>query len=120
MSTRPNMAAKTSSLSILSFPGIDEPIRSELLSTERLERFAELLGAEHRLARGFRRGRPLLHRMKENGRVLLESYRAVAEAIREERTISPAAEWLVDNFHIVEEHLREIREDLPPRYYREL
>src|SRR6266545_1260069 len=114
------MAAKEPERSILSFPGLDEPIRAELYSIERLEEFAERLGAEHRLAHGFRKGRPLLPRLKENGRVLLESYRAVADAIREERTISPAAEWLVDNFHIVEEHLREIREDLPPRYYREL
>src|SRR4030095_14893216 len=41
-------------------------------------------------------------------------------AIRNGRTISPAAEWLVDNFHIVEEQLREIREDLPRSYYHEL
>src|SRR5581483_2251701 len=34
--------------------------------------------------------------------------------------ISPAAEWLVDNFHIVDEQVREIREDLPRGYYREL
>ena len=33
---------------------------------------------------------------------------------------SPAAEWLLDNFHIVEEQIREISEDLPPSYYREL
>src|SRR5438309_3836613 len=114
------MAANEPKDSILSFPGLEEPIRAELYSTERLEQFAEQLGAEHRLAQGFRKGKPLLPRLTENGRVLLESYRAVADAIREERTISPAAEWLVDNFHIVEEHLREIREDLPPRYYREL
>src|SRR6266508_3564347 len=114
------MAAKEPERSILSFPGLDEPIRAGLYSIERLEEFAERLGAEHRLANGFRKGRPLIPRLKENGRVLLESYQAVTDAIREERTISPAAEWLVDNFHIVEEHLREIREDLPPRYYREL
>ena len=106
--------------SILSFPGLEEPIRAELYSTERLEEFARSLGAEHGLARGFRKGRPLLPRLRENGRVLLDSYRAVAEAIREERTISPAAEWLVDNFHIVEEQLREIREDMPAHYYVEL
>src|SRR6267143_186808 len=40
--------------------------------------------------------------------------------IREEHVISPAAEWLVDNFHIVEEQVREIREDLPKGYYHEL
>ena len=114
------MTGITGESSILSFPGLEEPIRAELYSTERLEEFARALGAEHRLAHGFRKGRPLLPRLRENGRVLLASYRAVAEAIREERTISPAAEWLVDNFHIVEEQLREIREDLPPRYYHEL
>ena len=40
--------------------------------------------------------------------------------MREERVITPAAEWLVDNFHIAEEQIREIRDDLPPGYYRQL
>ena len=52
--------------------------------------------------------------------MLLESYRAIAQAIKEERAITPAAEWLVDNFHIVEEQLREIHDDLPTGYYRKL
>src|SRR5450759_3447937 len=97
-----------------------DPIRGELLSTERLEVFAEALAAEHSVHPGKRRGRPLLSRLQENSRVLLVSYRSIASAIREERTISPAAEWLVDNFHVVEEQLREIPEDLPAGYYREL
>ena len=58
--------------------------------------------------------------MLDNGRVLLESYRAIAQAIRQERAITPAAEWLVDNYHIVDEQLREIHDDLPSGYYREL
>ena len=33
---------------------------------------------------------------------------------------APDAEWLIDNFYIVEEQLREIHDDLPRRYYREL
>ena len=67
-----------------------------------------------------RKGSPLLPRVLDNGRVLLKSYRAIAQAIREERTITPAAEWLVDNYHIVDEQLREIHDDLPSGYYREL
>src|SRR6202030_2224234 len=47
-------------------------------------------------------------------------YRSIAVAIREERGITPAAEWLVDNFHVVEEQIREIRDDLPRGYYRQL
>ena len=34
--------------------------------------------------------------------------------------MAPAAEWLLDNFHLVEEQIREIRDDLPPGYYRQL
>ena len=52
--------------------------------------------------------------------MLLESYRTIARAIREERAITPASEWLVDNYHIVDEQLREIRDDLPSGYYLEL
>src|SRR5713226_6743999 len=96
------------------------PIRGELFSTERLEQFAETLAAEHVVLPGIRRGRPLLPRLEENGRVLLASYRSIAEAMRRESSISPAAEWLVDNFHIVEDQLREIRQDLPKGYYHEL
>ena len=34
--------------------------------------------------------------------------------------ITPAAEWLIDNFHLVERQIREVRLDLPPAYYRQL
>ena len=60
-------------------------------------------------------GRRLATRLRDNGRVLLDAYRTIAAAIREERAITPAAEWLVDNFHVVEEQIREIRDDLPAR-----
>src|SRR5215470_8081943 len=98
----------------------EEPIRAELFGVERLEQHAESLAAAQPVLSGTARGRPLLPRVQDNGRVLRETYHAVAKAIREERSIVPAAEWLVDNFHIVDEQLREIRDDLPSGYYREL
>ena len=45
---------------------------------------------------------------------------SIAKAISEEQVIMPAAEWLVDNFHIVEEQIREIHEDFPHGYYCQL
>lgn len=103
-------------------PGAEEqePIRGELYSVERLEQTAAALASDHRVVAGRWRGKSLLPRLEENGRHLVVAYRALADAIRKERAISPAAEWLVDNFHIVEEQLREIREDLPKGYYYEL
>ncbi|HME60659.1 MAG TPA: hypothetical protein VKH62_05370, partial [Candidatus Binatia bacterium] len=101
-------------------PQLEEPIRAELFSTERLEQHGESLADAQRVTTSPSKGRPLLLRVLDNGRVLLESYRALARAIGEERAITPAAEWLVDNYHIVDEQLREIHDDLPPGYYREL
>src|SRR5246127_4693757 len=102
------------------FPEHEEPIRAELFSGERLEQHAESLAAAQTVTETIGEGRPLLPRVLENGRVLLEYYQATAAAISREQTITPAAEWLVDNFYIVEEQLREIRDDLPPGYYHKL
>ncbi|HWO02812.1 MAG TPA: glycosyl transferase, partial [Blastocatellia bacterium] len=98
----------------------EEPIRDELFSVERLEQYAAELASGHNVSSGKRRGRRLLPRLEENGRKLFSVYRILAAAVRDERAVSPAAEWLVDNFYIVEEQLREIRRDLPSGYYREL
>jgi cyclic beta-1,2-glucan synthetase len=98
----------------------EEPIRAELFSLDRLEQHAESLAAAQIVTNGASRGRPMIPRVVDNGRVLLDSYRAIARAIQEEQTITPAAEWLVDNFHIVDEQLREIQDDLPAGYYRKL
>src|SRR5260370_6540150 len=102
------------------FPDMATPIRAELFSVERLEQHAESLAAAQTITLDPMRGRPLLPRVLENGRLLLEYYQAIARSIQWEQTITPAAEWLVDNFYIVEEQLREIRDDLPPGYYHKL
>jgi cyclic beta-1,2-glucan synthetase len=96
------------------------PIRSELFSIERLEQHGESLATAQRVTRRPAAGRPLVLRLEDNGRVLLEAYRTIADAISEEQIITPAAEWLVDNFHIVDEQIREIHDDLPGRFYRQL
>ena len=102
-------------------PGpLEEPIRAELFGIERLEQHAQSLAAAQPVMGESGKGRRLLPRVQDNGRVLREAYRVIARAIREERAITPAAEWLVDNFHVVDEQLREIRDDLPPGFYREL
>src|SRR5689334_10540925 len=101
-------------------PELEEPIRAELFGVERLEQHAASLAVAQVVTDDARVGRLLTPRVLENGRVLLASYRAIAHTIRDEKTITPAAEWFVDNFHIVDEQLREIINDLPLGYYRQL
>jgi cyclic beta-1,2-glucan synthetase len=100
-------------------------IRSELFGTERLEHHARTLASAQSPAQGSsaRRGprtRPLTDRVADNAAYLLAAYRSCAGTLRKERPIAPAAEWLLDNFHLVEQQLRQIDEDLPAGYYRQL
>ncbi len=101
--------------------GEKSPIRSDLFGIERLEHHAVSLAT----AQPISQGRPvavysLLARVKDNAEALLAAYRAGAQALDAGQPITPAAEWLLDNFHIVEQQLRQIEDDLPPGYYRHL
>jgi cyclic beta-1,2-glucan glucanotransferase len=102
------------------FPDAEELIRSELFSIERLEQHAESLAAAQQITASPRTGRHLARRLKDNGRVLFDAYRGVEKAVREDRPITPADEWLLDNFHVAEEQIRQIRADLPRGFYRGL
>jgi len=98
----------------------EEAIREELFSVERLEQHAESLAAAQSVSSRPERGRPLATRVRDNDEALLDAYRVIAAAIADKRPITPAAEWLIDNFHLAEDQIREIRTDLPPSYYRQL
>jgi cyclic beta-1,2-glucan synthetase len=97
---------------------VEEPIRAELFGIERLEQHGESLAAAARTTAKPARGRNLLPRVRENGSVLLAAYRNVVEAVAEKREITLAEEWFLDNFYVVDEQLREIRDHLPRSYYR--
>ncbi len=98
----------------------DEIIRAELFSVERLEQHAASLAeAQQSTARPPVR-RSLNARLKNNEAVLLKVYRTVASAVGEGQAIPPAAEWFLDNYHLVEDQIRQIHEDLPAGFYRQL
>ena len=99
---------------------IEPPIRAELFSIERLEQHAESLAVAQSVVAGPQRGLPLDRRLRENTRVLGDAYHTIINALHRHQPITPAAEWLVDNYHVVEEQIRDINHDLPPGYYRKL
>lgn len=102
------------------FATLEEPIRYEIFSPERLEEHAKELAAKQKVIADPSRGLRLAPRVLENGRIIRAANQAVAVTVREQRAITPAAEWLLDNFHIVDDHLRDIQDTLPAGYYREL
>jgi cyclic beta-1,2-glucan synthetase len=96
----------------------DDILRAELFSIERLEQHAASLAAAQQVTERPISRESLRARLRDNESVLLAAYRDIAAATDEGRPISPAAQWLLDNYHVVEEQIREIRQDLPPGFYR--
>jgi cyclic beta-1,2-glucan synthetase len=96
------------------------PVREERLGIERLEEHAASLAAAQPVTARPPAVLSLQTRLDDNAQVLLGAYRASAVELESGRGVVPAAEWLLDNYHVVEEQIREIRIDLPPRYYRQL
>ncbi|HEX7797975.1 MAG TPA: glucoamylase family protein [Vicinamibacterales bacterium] len=92
----------------------------ELLGIEPLEEHARRLAALLTVSRRQPFGRTHVKRLREDTRALRETYTALADDAAHGEPSSPAAEWLLDNFHIVIAALRDINHDLPPTFFRRL
>ncbi len=96
------------------------PIRSEIFSPERFERHAVSLADSQTVVEVAPRVVSLLQRLDQDARALNRAYDTVLSEVDAKRAITPAAEWIIDNFHVVESQVRQIRQDLSPGYFREL
>ncbi|HEV8599708.1 MAG TPA: glucoamylase family protein [Gemmatimonadales bacterium] len=98
------------------------PIRGELLGAEHLAERARTLATRQRLVPVRRRPRRarLLNRLNATRSLLDSAHARLAAASLQGTDIGPAGEWLLDNYHVVQEHVREVHESLPRDFYREL
>ncbi|MEO8634582.1 MAG: glucoamylase family protein [Gemmatimonadales bacterium] len=102
-------------------PADERPLHGELLSIERLEERAKALAASFTLARNpHRNAGPFFARLDDNAHVLRDAYRILADDVHRGEFVPPAAEWLLDNFHLIEGEIRDTRHDLPRTYYLQL
>ncbi len=96
------------------------PVREELFGIDRLEQHARSL-AEAQPVTDAPPSVPSLHaRLDDNAAVLLAAYRSSAVELAGGRGAVPAAEWLLDNYHLVEEQVLEARDHLPVGFYKQL
>jgi cyclic beta-1,2-glucan synthetase len=100
---------------------VEKPLRDELLSIERLEERALSLAASLTVDPDPRhRARDTFPRFDDNVRVLRTTYRTLAEDVRTGQFVVPAADWLLDNFHLITAEITDIRRNLPRNYSRTL
>ncbi len=92
----------------------------DALSAGRLENLARQLAESHAVSCRPRRRLLLLDRLREQEALLRDAYQYFAGASEAQIALSYAGEWMLDNFFVVQQALRQIREDMPEGYYRRL
>ena len=96
------------------------PIREELFSAERLELHAKTLAVAQVVSPNPPRVPTLQKRLKENANAIHAAYLSNAEELENHQNLVPAAEWLLDNYYLIDEQIRAIKSSLPPSYYQQL
>jgi cyclic beta-1,2-glucan synthetase len=99
------------------------PIRAELFGVQRFEQHGRSLARAQVVEEDHRHGNdgaPFFPRVDENLASLREAFDYIALISLSGRYVSPAAEWLLDNFHLVEAQLQQIHDGVPRSYYARL
>ena len=97
----------------------EEPLRSVLFTADQMAQHGRSLAAQHELTLARAPDR-LLPRLASNEKVLVEVCALLANNAEPHRRVTPAGEWLLDNFYLIEEEIRTAKRHLPRGYSREL
>ncbi|MBC7998093.1 MAG: cyclic beta 1-2 glucan synthetase, partial [Leptolyngbya sp.] len=101
------------------YSGNEAPLSSELFSADQMAQHGKKLAAFHKIALGSNPDK-LLKRLADNEAVLSDVCELLTAATKANRRITPAGEWLLDNFYLIEEQIRTAKRHLPKGYSREL
>ena len=101
------------------YPPDELPLRAELLSRDQMRQHGRVLADSHKVTKK-RAPEQLLARLTENEDVLIETCNLLTSAVKANRRVAPAGEWLLDNFYLIKEQIRTAKKHLPKGYSREL
>ncbi|NLL20081.1 MAG: hypothetical protein GX262_13870, partial [Clostridia bacterium] len=100
------------------------PVLGELrdvpLDPERLRHHAGEIAKSHKTASQLKTGRVLLKRLEANYSRLSSIYRYLNEKAKDSEQLSPASEWILDNYYIIEEQAKDARQILKQERFAKL
>lgn len=100
-------------------PNKEGPLRDEIFGQAYLEDYARALAKASESSLDYP-AQSIDDRLRDDDLLLHSAHATIREASRGQETLTTDAEWLLDNFFVVEDVLREVKRDLPAGYYREL
>lgn len=99
---------------------LEPPIRSEVFGESRFAQHGRSLGISHQYTSVWRRRESFTPRLRNNIQRLRLANAYIGTQAQTGYDISPAAEWLLENFHLLEAQFKEVYEGLPSSYFQSL
>ena len=93
-------------------------VNGAILTTMELEEHLEKLGAMHNLTQKSSKDTYPIPRLMDNYLVIKEVYELFKEYVKIGIPIHPAGEWVLDNFYIIEENVKTIKQELTLKKYK--
>jgi len=113
------LPARNRSASAL-LPRRDKPIRADYYSDDALAAMARKVAAGQSGALPYFTPFRLVSRLNDNAGVILHAFQASDAAARRHETVSPATQWLIDNYYTIDKAVKQIRLACPRRLIRRL
>jgi len=94
--------------------------QATLLTVEELESHARQMALEHAVRNTVYIQSSPIARMNENYNYIDAVYKSLSEDVQDQYSVPQAAEWLLDNFYVLEEQVKSIRQTLTKEEYNKL
>ena len=92
-------------------------INGTMLEKSQLEKHLEKIASSHNITTKTQKDTYPIPQLIENFKTIEEVYNLLNEHLKLGINIHPAGEWLLDNFYIIEETVKQIEKELPLNKY---
>lgn len=92
-------------------------IKGAVLDKEQLENYLEKVASDHILSLNSDKSTYPIPRLKDNFKFITKTYEILNQNLKMGINIHPAGEWLLDNYYIIEEAVKNIEKDLSIEKY---
>lgn len=92
-------------------------IEGAILDKWQLEKHLENIAITHNLKEKSDKNTYPVPRLIENYETIKEIYNLLNKNVKQDISIHPAGEWLLDNFYIIEQSVKQIKRDLSLKKY---
>ena len=93
-------------------------IDGAILDKSQLQKHLENIAITHNLKEKSDKETYPIPRLMENYDLIKEAYNLLNKNLKQDISIHPAGEWLLDNFYIIEQSVKQIKKELTLKKYR--